>query len=216
MERPLILIGGGGHCKSVIEACRSCGRKVFGVMDIPEKIGQFVLDVPIIATEDDIPKYVSDVEFLVTVGFIKDSTVRNRIYHNILRNGGTLATVIASSAHVSPYAEIGHGTVILHGACVNAASKVGDNVIINTLSNIDHDVVVSDNCHISTCASLNGMVFVGHDSFIGSQAVICQCVRVCDHVVVGAGSVVTKYLTQPGVYVGAPVRKIDECGGCNI
>lgn len=208
MERPLLLIGGGGHCKSVIEACRSCGRKVIGVMDFPDRIGQQVLGVPIIGTEDDIPKYVSDVEFLVTVGFIKDSAARNRIYNNIIRNGGTLATVIASSAHVSPYAEIGQGTVILHGACVNAASKIGDNVIVNTLSNIDHDVIVSDNCHISTCASLNGTVFVGHDTFIGSQAVVCQCVRVCDHVIVGAGSVVTKDITQSGIYVGAPAKKI--------
>lgn len=179
-------------------------------MDIPEKIGQQVLGVPIIATEDDIPKYVSEVEFLVTVGFIKDSVVRTRIYNNILRNGGTLATVIASSAQVSPYAEIGQGTVVLHGACVNAAAKVGDNVIVNTLSNIDHDVIVSDNCHISTCASVNGMAYIGHDTFIGSQAVVCQCVRVSNNVIVGAGSVVTKDLLQSGIYVGAPARKIAE------
>lgn len=208
MERPLILIGGGRHCRSVIEACRSCGRKVMGVMDIPEKVGQDVLGVPIIATEDDILKYVKDVEFVVTVGFIKDVTVRNRIINHIKSEGGSFGTIVASSAHVSPYAEIGEGSVVLHGACVNACAKIGSNVIINTLSNIDHDVVVADNCHISTCASLNGMSSIGESTFIGSQAAVCQCVSICNDVLVGAGGIVTKDIITPGVYVGAPVRMI--------
>lgn len=208
MERPLILIGGGGHCRSVIEACRSCGRKIIGVMDIPEKVGQEVLGIPIIATEEDIFRYVNDVEFVVTVGFIKDVTIRNIIFHHVKNAGGCLGTVIASTAHVSPYSEIGEGTVVLHGACVNACAKVGSNAIVNTLSNIDHDVIVSDNCHISTCASLNGMSSIGENTFIGSQAIVCQCVNICSDVVIGAGSVVTKDIDTPGVYVGAPVRKI--------
>lgn len=177
-------------------------------MDVKEKVGKKVLGVPIIATEDDIPQYIEDVEFIVTVGFIKDPSVRTRIFNHVKTAGGVLGTVIASSANVSPYSEIGQGTVILHGACVNADAKIGDNVIVNTLSNIEHDVIVGDNCHISTCASLNGMSTIGHDSFIGSQAVVCQCVKICENVVVGAGGIVTGNIEIPGVYVGSPVRKI--------
>lgn len=206
MKRPLILIGGGAHCKSVIEACRSCGRKIIGVMDLPEKVGGNILGIPILATEYDIHKYVNDVEFIVTVGFIKDASVRNRIIDHVNAEGGIFGTVVASSANVSPYAEIGEGTVILHGACVNACATIGRNVIINTLSNIDHDVNVADNCHISTCASLNGMATIGECTFIGSQAAVCQCVNICPNVVIGAGSVVTKNIYTPGIYVGAPAR----------
>ncbi len=208
MERPLILIGGGGHCKSVIEACRSCGRKVVGIIDIQEKVGQEVLGIPIVATEDELSRYVNEVEFIVTVGFIKDYTVRNRIINHVKSVGGVFGRVIASTAHVSPYAEIGSGTVVLHGACVNAASNVGDNVIVNTLSNIDHDVEVGDNCHISTCASINGMSKIGTNTFVGSQSVVCQCVSICNDVVIGAGGVVTKDIAVPGLYVGSPVKMI--------
>lgn len=210
MERPLILIGGGGHCKSVIEACRSCGRKIVGIIDIQEKVGQNVLGVPIVATEDEVSRYVNDAEFIVTVGFIKDCTVRNRIFDHVRFAGGDFGRVIASTAHVSPYAEIGSGTVVLHGACVNASSKVGENVIVNTLSNIDHDVTVGDNCHISTCATINGMSKIGKNTFVGSQSVVCQCVSVCSDVVIGAGGVVTKDITIPGVYVGSPVRLLKK------
>lgn len=204
----MILLGGGGHCKSVIEACRSCGKKIVGIIDVQEKVGQQVLGIPIIATEDEVSRYVNDVDFIVTVGFIKDSSSRNRIFNHVKSAGGNFGCVIASTAHVSPYAEIGMGTVVLHGACVNASSRVGDNVIVNTLSNIDHDVVVEDNCHISTCASINGMSMIGANTFVGSQSVVCQCVEICSDVVVGAGSIVTKDITIPGVYVGSPARMI--------
>lgn len=179
-----------------------------GVIDIPQKVGREVLGVPIIATEEELSKYVDDVDFIVTVGFVKDPAVRNRIFNHIKSVGGRPGTIIASTAHVSPYAKIGAGTVVLHGACVNADAIIGDNVIVNTLSNIDHDAVVGDNCHISTCASLNGMSEVGDNSFIGSQAVVCQCVKICNDVVVGAGGVVIKDISVPGVYVGSPARRI--------
>lgn len=213
MERPLILIGGGAHCKSVIEACRSCGRKVIGVMDLADKVGGNILGIPIIATEYDIQRYVNDVEFVVTVGFIKDSTIRNSIINHVQSAGGIFGTVVASTAHVSPFAELGPGTVVLHGACINACAKIGSNVIVNTLSNIDHDVVVADNCHISTCASLNGMSSIGQCTFVGSQAAVCQCVNICHDVVIGAGSVITKNISIPGVYAGVPARMISERKG---
>ena len=38
--KPLILIGGGGHCKSVIEAAESAGYRILGVLDLPEKVGK--------------------------------------------------------------------------------------------------------------------------------------------------------------------------------
>lgn len=208
MALPLILIGGGGHCKSVIEAARSAGRKVAGILDVDDKVGSTVCGVPIIGTEDMLPSLVADHEFIVTVGFIKDPTVRIRIYRHILGCGGTPATVVASSANVSPHATVGRGSVVLHGACVNADAHVGDNVIINTLANVDHDVVVGDHCHVSTCASLNGMTEVGDATFVGSGSVVAQCVKICPAAILGAGTVVIKDIIEPGTYVGNPARRI--------
>jgi acetyltransferase-like isoleucine patch superfamily enzyme len=44
---------------------------------------------------------------------------------------------------------------------------------------------------------------------IGSNATILP-VRICDHVVIGAGSVVTKDITESGIYAGNPARKIRQ------
>lgn len=49
--------------------------------------------------------------------------------------------------------------------------------------------------------------YVGHHVSIGSNATILP-VRICDHVVIGAGAVVTRDISQPGVYAGNPARLI--------
>ncbi|MCG8670485.1 MAG: N-acetyltransferase, partial [Pseudomonadales bacterium] len=50
---------------------------------------------------------------------------------------------------------------------------------------------------------------VGNNVSIGSNATILP-VRICDFVVIGAGAVVTKDITQPGVYAGNPAKKIKD------
>lgn len=202
--KPLILIGGGGHCKSVIEAAESAGYSILGVLDVPEEDGKKILSTKVIGTDDDIPSYVDQAEFVITVGFIKNPTIRIKLYHKVKEAGGKLATIIASSAYVSKYAEIGEGTVVFHQAFVNAGAKVGCNVILNTATNIEHDAVIGDHCHISTGTMVNGECKVGTRCFIGSQSVLANCISVGDDIIVGAGSLVRKSISVKGIYSGNP------------
>ena len=50
---------------------------------------------------------------------------------------------------------------------------------------------------------------IGNHVSIGTNATILP-VTICDHVVVGAGSVVTRDITEPGIYAGNPAKKIRE------
>ena len=204
MMKPLILVGGGGHCKSVIEAAESQGREILGVLDMPEDIGKEILSTKVIGTDDDIPSYVNKAEFVITVGFIKSASTRIRLYNNVKEVGGRLATIIASTAYVSKYAEIGEGTVVLHQAFVNASAKVGCNVILNTVTNIEHDAVIGDHCHISTGTMVNGECVVGNRCFIGSQSVLANSITIGDDIIVGAGSLVRKSILEKGIYSGNP------------
>lgn len=204
MNKTLILIGGGGHCKSVLDAAESAGYKILGVLDMPEEVGKDILSTKVIGTDDDIPSYVDKAEFVITVGFIKNPTVRIKLYNRVKEAGGKLATIIASSAYVSKYAELGEGTVVLHQAFVNAGAKVGCNVILNTSTNIEHDAVIGDHCHISTGTMVNGECKVGKRCFIGSQSVLANCISVGDDIIVGAGSLVRKSISEKGIYSGNP------------
>lgn len=202
--KPLILVGGGGHCKSVMEAAESAGYSILGVLDMPENVGKSILSTKVIGTDDDIPAYVDKAEFVITVGFIKNPAIRIKIYNRIKEAGGKLATVVASTAYVSKYATLGEGTVVLHHALVNADAKVGCNVILNTATNIEHDAVIGDHCHISTGTMVNGECKVGERCFIGSQSVLANCITVGDDIIVSAGSFVRKSITEKGIYAGNP------------
>lgn len=203
-QKNLILVGGGGHCKSVIDVAESAGYNILGVLDMPEEVGKSVLDYKVIGTDDDIPQYVDKAAFIITVGFIKKPTIRVRIYNKVMEAGGKLATIVASTAHVSRYATLGEGTVVMHQAVVNAGAQVGANCIINTFCNIEHDAVIGDQCHISTGAMVNGDSRVGERVFIGSQSVLANGITVEEDIIVGAGSVVRKSISEKGVYAGNP------------
>jgi len=204
MKKNLILIGGGGHCKSVIEVAESAGYTIIGILDRPEEVGKKVLGYEIIGIDDDIPQYIDKAEFVITVGFIKNPALRIQLYEKVLQAGGQLTTLIASTAHVSRYAQIGQGTVIMHQAFVNVGAVIGNNVIINTFANIEHDAHIGNQCHISTGTMINGDCQVGDNCFIGSQSVLANAISICPDVVIGAGSLVRKSIHQAGIYSGNP------------
>lgn len=205
MKRPLILIGGGGHCKSVIEVAESAGYEIKGILDMPDEVGKDVLPGhKVIGTDDEIPQYVEECDFIITVGFIKNPALRIKLYNKVKAAGGRLATIIASTAHVSKYAELGEGTVIMHHAFVNAGAKIGDNCIINTFVNIEHDAEVGNQCHISTGTMVNGECKIGESCFIGSQSVCANCIEIASDIIIAAGSVVRKSIRVKGIYAGNP------------
>jgi sugar O-acyltransferase (sialic acid O-acetyltransferase NeuD family) len=198
----LVFLGGGGHCRSVVDVARKAGRQLIGVIDRVESESGSVLDCPIIGSDDDICKYIAEAEFIVTVGAIKSAATRIRLYESVKSLGGRLATLISPMACVSDYAIIGDGTVVMHSAVVNAASSIGENCIINTGANIEHDVTVGDHTHVSTGVMVNGGCQIGRGVFIGSGSVLVQGISVADDVVIGAGSVVLRSINTPGTYYG--------------
>lgn len=188
----LILIGAGGHAKSCIDVIEKL--KIYNsisLIDKEEKVGDNLLGYPIVDTDENISRYISDKnEFLITLGQIKSAVRRKQLFENVKILGGKFATIIASDAYVSRNAKIGTGTIIMHGAFVNAGVEIGDNCIINTKALLEHDVKIQNNCHVSTGAILNGEVQLGSESFVGSNATIIQGVTIPFQSFIKAGSLV--------------------------
>jgi len=200
----LILVGGGGHCKSVIDVAESAGYTILGILDLYENIGKKVLGYPIIGTDDNLADYKDKALFVITVGHISDASLRIKIHDKIIMAGGKLAIIISSTAKVSKYCTIGSGTVIMHQAVVNADAKIGEGCIINTFANVEHDTIIEDFCHISTGAMINGCCIIGKGTFIGSQAVLANGVSISSGCIISAGSFVRKNILNKGIYAGNP------------
>lgn len=200
------MVGGGGHCRSVIDAIESVGRHVAGVLDLPAASPAGCLGYPVIGDDDEIPQLAGSFDFVVTLGSIVNPQRRIRLHRLIEESGGRLATVIASTARVSPHATIGAGSVVLHMASVNAGAKVGRGCIINSHANVEHDALVGDYCHISTGAMVNGGCRIGDRTFIGSGAVVNNGISVGADIVLASGSVATVDLIEPGIWARNPAR----------
>ncbi|MCD4795153.1 MAG: acetyltransferase [Bacteroidales bacterium] len=206
----IILIGGGGHCKAVIDVIETENKfKIAGIIDLPDKLGQSILDYKIIGADNDIPQLAKQFNcFFITVGHIQTPVLRIKLFNLVKKSGGELPVIISPNAHVSKHAKIGEGTIIMHNTVINADSEIGNNCIINNKALIEHDCRIGNNCHISTSAVVNGGLLIGDNCFIGSNSVSKQYIKIVNETNIGAGAVVTKSITESGVYVGNPAKRI--------
>lgn len=212
IKHSLVLIGGGGHCRSCIDVIEQEGRyAIHGILDAVEVKGGSILGYPILGNDDLLGQLIEeDHHFLVTVGQIKSAAIRIQLFEKLQLRRAKLATVISPKAYVSGSASIAEGSIVLHGAIINTGSSIGFNTIINSRALVEHDSRIGNHVHISTGAIINGGCSVGDESFIGSGSVIANNVNVGSRVVIGAGSVVIKNFVKEGVYAGNPCKKINN------
>lgn len=194
MKRDIILVGGGGHCRSCIDVIEQTERFVVGgIIDLPAHVGNQVLGYPVIGTDDDLAGLVENRWwFLVTLGMIGRPARRRGLLEKLNVLGANMATVISPSAYVSANAIVGSGTIIMHHAIVNTGAVVGANCIVNTRGLIEHDARIGDGCHISTGAIVNGGATLGSDVFFGSGAVAREMVTIGSGAFIAANSTVSK------------------------
>ena len=217
MENKLLLIGGGGHCHSVIDSALSAGvyTKIGVVAKDQDNYNELTADTFLapflIGIDNDLSKLYANGWncAFVSLGSVGDTRGRRILYKAISDLGFELPTIIDPSAIVSGQAIVEKGAFIGKRAVINTGSKVGVCSIINTGAIIEHDCIVGDFVHISPCATLCGQVSVGNDSHIGSGSVVRQCINIGAKSLVGAGSVVVKDIPDSVKAYGNPCRVVE-------
>jgi len=206
---PLLLIGGGGHCASVIDVIESMpDYEVAGIVEAPGNTQQEFMGYPILGTDDDLKALIQKVpNCVITVGQLHSADLRKKLYQQVKSLGGQLPVIISPLARVARQAKIASGTVVMHYALVNNLAQIGENCIINNYALIEHGSTIGAHCHIATRATVNGDCQIGHGCLIGSNATLIQGVTITAESVLGAGSLVIKSLLKKGVYTGSPVQK---------
>ena len=170
--KKIILIGAGGHCTSCIDVIEN--EKKFDIIGLLDKNKTGSINGYKILGDDNYleNKINKNIYVLITIGYIKNYRLREKIYQKIKSLRLKLATIISPMAYISKNSSIGEGSILMHGAIVNAGAKIGKNCIINSKSLIEHDVTIEDNCHISTGAIINGGTVVKKNTFIGSNTAV--------------------------------------------
>ncbi len=216
-EKKIVLIGGGGHCKSVIDTLlRNREYKEVVITDPALEIGSDVLGVLVVGTDDILAELLKKgfQYAFITVGSIEPNDIRYNLATKAKRIGYEFPIIIDSSAIISEKVNIGEGTFIGKNSIINAGGNIGKHCIINTSAIIEHDDCVGDFSHISVGSVLCGNVSIGNNTLIGARATVIQGVSIGKNTIIGAGAVVNKNMPDNCSAVGAPA-KIIRCQNLN-
>jgi len=191
---PLLLLGGGGHCRACIDVIESEAKcSIAGIVQPLSDGHDAVLGYPVLGTDSDLADLlVKTHSALITIGQIKSPSTRIRLFDLLKSLAAQLPVVQSPTACCSRHATLGEGTILMHASLVNAKAYIGANCIINSQAVIEHDVEIEDHCHIATGARVNGGVLIGRGSFIGSGAILREGIEIGAGAVVGAGQLVLK------------------------
>lgn len=209
----IVVIGGGGHAKVVISILRKLDRfRILGYTDLKDNGTKG--GVPYLGADEELASMArapKELNAALGVGQVGLGEHRCELWMRLTRlNFPALSfpLIVSPDAVVNEEVSGGEGAVVMDGAVINIGAAIGRGVIVNTNSTIEHDVTLADWVHIAPGATVSGGATVGSFSMIGAGATVIEGVKITDRCMVGAGATVVHDLTQPGVYVGSPARRI--------
>ncbi len=188
-------------CIDVIEA-EGCFH-IIGLLGLASEVGQIKCGYEVIGDDSATDSYLAAcANCVITIGQVQSADLRKSLYLRARLSGFLMPTIVSPLAYVSRHAEVGEGTIVMHGAVINANAKVGINCIVNSLALVEHDAVVGDHCHVSTGALINGNARIGDRTFLGSGSIVKHGISVGEGCVVGMGVCVRNDLPKGTIFVG--------------
>lgn len=205
----IILVGAGGHAKSVVDTLEKAKRfEIAGFIDKEEKGKSIYREYKIIGHDEDLETiYGSGVKYaFVCIGFMGGSSVRDQLYCELKRIGYKLPIIADETAIIATDVQIAEGTYVGKGAVLNSAAQIGRMCIINTSAIVEHEAVVGDFSHIAVGAVLCGRTKIAEHVLIGANSTVIQNIQVGMKSIVGAGSVVLENIPSGCTAVGIPAK----------
>ena len=206
----IVVVGGGGHARVVISLIKKlAGYKLIGFTD-PEQNAD-LLAVPYLGDDGALEAVLREhapCSAALGIGNTSISDRRVKKAAQLVEMGFDLPALISPAAVVNEDVSIGDGTVVFDAAVVVTGARIGTACILNTGCCVDHDCRVGDGVHLAPGSVLSGGVEVGRLAMIGAGAVVIHSRKVSECCLVGAGAAVTTDLTEAGVYVGTPARRL--------
>ena len=204
----MILIGGGGHCRVVIDILNTLGIIPSGIFDDDNTYhGEEIMGIPVLGIIDDLRDYARKVEYAVIT--ITDPTMHQRLTRRCHEMSLKLSGFTHPSATISSFASISSKAQICSGCVINPSSLIKDHTIINTGAIIEHDTIIGEYSHVAPGARILGGVKIGDQCLIGASATILPNINVGKFSVVGAGAVVIHNVEDHSKYVGVPAKKVE-------
>jgi UDP-perosamine 4-acetyltransferase len=198
-QKPVLILGAGGHAKVVSEILALNGREILGYIAPHLKTGTSFNGKSILGDDTTILNYSADtIELANGIGALPDQHLRWRLAEEMREDGYTFVTLIHPSAVISDSVVLEEGVQVMAGSVIQSSTIVGQDTIINTSSSIDHDCIIAERCHIAPGVVCSGNVNIESGTHIGVGVTIIQGINIGKKCIIAAGAVVYKNI-QDGV-----------------
>jgi len=209
VTRQAIIIGTGGHCRALLSLLTALGKhEMMGIVDLAKPtVGEVIMGVPVIGASNCLEAFHWRVDLDVFLA-IGDNALRRTWWQKIGDLNLAMPNLISPHAIVDPYAHLGNANVVCSRAFIGPEAVLGDNNLVNTAAVLEHEVRIGSHCHLAPSSTVCGRSKIGDGCLVGAGATVINHVEVAADITIGAGATVICSITNPGVYLGVPARKV--------
>lgn len=198
----LIIYGGGGHGKSVIDLVSGLGLyQIVGVIDDGLPAGTAILGVPVLGGANKLAElYQRGVRLAINaVGGIGNINVRMKIFERLAAAGFACPTIVHPSAVIEPSAHLAAGIQVLPQAYIGSEAQIDYGAIINTRAIVSHECRVGEYANLAPGAILAGQVEVGAAALIGMGVTVNLQVKIGRQARIGNSAVIKQDVPEHGI-----------------
>ncbi|HEY5267658.1 MAG TPA: NeuD/PglB/VioB family sugar acetyltransferase [Candidatus Saccharimonadales bacterium] len=206
--KKICIYGAGGFAHEVYWLALQCGYEVDAFIDIHP--GEDYRGIPI---KDD--NYFNKNEHLAVVA-VGNPKIREMIIKQIITRHGMAVFKTLVSPHANlmdPNITVGYGSVICANCVLTCDIQLGAFSQLNLSTTIGHDTVTGDFFTTAPGVHISGKVKTGEKVYFGTNASTVENINICDDVTIGAAACVSKDITESGIYVGVPAKKLEKKNG---
>ena len=209
----MLIVGAKGFAKEVLEVLNQLDD-IKGLVfydDINKDMPSHLYSkFPILKTLEEAEHYFKfeDVRFTIGIG---NPVLRKQLYDTFSLMGGVFESTISPKAIIGSFGNyIEIGCNIMSGSVLTNDVQIGIGSLINLNCTIGHDSIIGDFVEMSPVVHISGNCQISSYTSIGTNATILPRISVGKNVIVGAGAVVTKNISDNCMVAGVPAKIIKE------
>jgi sugar O-acyltransferase (sialic acid O-acetyltransferase NeuD family) len=190
---PVIVYGGGGHGKAVIEMLQTLDHyHVVGLLDDAINPGKIIIGVPVLGGENVLGKvYEQGIDQAINaVGGIGNIAIRVKVFERLIKANFRCPTIVHPKAFIESSASLSDGVQVFPHAYIGSEAQIGFGCIVNTGAIISHECVLGDYANISPGVVLAGEVHISSRVLIGMGVTINLGVRIGAGARIGNGATI--------------------------
>lgn len=207
--KDVVIIGAGGFAREVAWLIEEINKKneqwnILGFIDDnTENIEKSLNGYKIIGNTDYLNEMNKNIYAVIAIG---NGKIRKKVVEKLKKR--KFGILIHPNVSISDSISIGEGSIICSGNILTVNINIGKHVIINLDCTIGHDAVIENFSTFLPGTNLSGETIVEECSTLGTGSTVIQGVKIGKNVMVGAGAVVIRDISDDSTAVGNPARII--------